>query len=181
MKVKNPKLLPKTIIELAAYYKVGILEAYYKIPDKLKSELMGSYGQATTETNKVQLMLRSIIFHNLNHRDYWLELLTVFLHEIGHLRDYNIQTSNYDEQQKHFTRDYCRVEKFADDFAEREIARLMVLNGTLFEPKSLGIFNIIFKEEKCTIYNERYKAFREKNQTIEETENKWQLKFDFAS
>lgn len=156
MIVKSPKLFPKTIIELAAYYKVRILEAYYKVPDKLKSEMRGLNGQATSETNKVQLMLQSIMYNNRNHRDYWLELLTVFLHEVGHLRDYNMYVSNYDKQHKHFTRDYCRVEKFADDFAEREIARLMVLNGALFEPKSLGIFDIIT--------NKSYKASRENKQ-----------------
>lgn len=152
MIVKNPKLIPKTLIDLASYYKVKELRVYYKRPKWAKTKDY-SYirGRANNERRSVCLFLRNIMFNQKTHSQYWLELLEVFLHEVGHIRNPHPRISH--KRYKNDNRTHEKIEERADDWCKKEITRLLRVSDTLFEPDYLGIFDIItnwiFKDKDC--------------------------------
>lgn len=143
MLVKNSKLIPQILIDLASYYKVKELRVYYKRPKWAKTkDYSWIRGEANTGRKSVCLFLRGITWEAQTvHYEYWFELLKVFLHEIGHIR--NPQPTISDQRYKKDERIHENIEQKANNWRNKEITRLLSLSDTLFEPNYLGIFDII--------------------------------------
>jgi len=149
--VKNPKLIPQTLIDLASYYGLKSLEVYYKRPKWAKTNGFSEMrGCAWPEEKRIVLFLRSIQFNSdLTHYGYWRGLLNTFLHEVGHIR-------NPDHIPESRTTEFWAKEDKVNRWRNREIARLLSLDDGLFEPGYLGIYDIVRRHRDYDEIRARY-------------------------